>query len=180
MDTTHETTTLTVEVRVNLLLEGGLVEVSGANGDTDGGSLLVGAAGDVLEHSEGGINATALLEEGADSATGTLGGDENDVDTLGDVNLGEILEDDRETMGEIESLAGGDEGFDVRPGLGLGGVREKVHDDVTLADGLVDVKKGLAWNPAILLSGLPGGTVFSDTNDDVETVITEVKTLSVS
>ena len=41
--TTDETydTTFTVKVRVDLLLEGGLVHVTGADSDTDGDSLLV-------------------------------------------------------------------------------------------------------------------------------------------
>ena len=67
-------------------------------------SLLLGLAGDVLEDGDGGVDATALLEEGADSAAGALRGDEDDVNVGGDLDLGEVLEDGREAVGEVESL----------------------------------------------------------------------------
>lgn len=71
-------------------------------------------------------------------------------------------------------------GLDVRPGLRLGGIGQQVHDDCALANGLVNVKKVLARNPAILFGLLPAGAVFSDTDDDVESVVAEVETLSVT
>lgn len=104
VDTTHEAAALTVEVRVDLLLEGGLVEVAGANGNTHGDGLLLGLAGHILVDGEGGVDATALLEKGADGAAGTLGGAEDDVDVSGDLDLGEILEHGGETVGEVEGL----------------------------------------------------------------------------
>ena len=50
-DTYH--TTLTVEVRVDFLLKGGIVHVAGTNSDTEGNSLLLGLAGDILEDGDG-------------------------------------------------------------------------------------------------------------------------------
>lgn len=104
VDTTHQATTLTVEVGVHLLLESGLIHVSGTNGNTEGNSLLLGLASDVLVDGDGGVDATALTEEGADSTTGTLGGNEDDVNVGGDFDLGEVLEDGGETVGEVEGL----------------------------------------------------------------------------
>ena len=104
MDTAHQATTLTVKVRVDLLLEGGLVEVAGADGDTEGDGLLLGLASDVLVDGNGGVDTAALTEEGADGAAGALGGDEDDVDVGGNLDLGEVLEDGREAVGEVESL----------------------------------------------------------------------------
>jgi hypothetical protein len=57
-----------------------------------------------LENGDGGVDATALTEEGADGTAGTLGGDEDDVDVGGDLDLGEVLEDGGETVGEVEGL----------------------------------------------------------------------------
>lgn len=71
-------------------------------------------------------------------------------------------------------------GLDGGPSFRLGSIGEKVHDDGTTRDGLVNVEQVLASNPAILLSILPGLSVLSDTNDDVEAVVTEVKTLAVA
>ena len=71
-------------------------------------------------------------------------------------------------------------GLDGGPSLRLGSVGEKVHDNGTAANGLVDIEQVLAGNPAILLSVLPGLSVLSDTNNDVESVVTEVKTLTVT
>ena len=104
VDTAHKAAALTVEVRVDLLLEGGLVEVTGADGDTEGDSLLLGLASNVLVDGERGVDATALTEEGADGTAGALGGDEDDVNVGGDLDLGEILEDGGETVGEVEGL----------------------------------------------------------------------------
>jgi hypothetical protein len=53
VDTTHQAATLTVQVGVDLLLEGGLVHVSGTDGNAKGDSLLLGLAGDILEDGDG-------------------------------------------------------------------------------------------------------------------------------
>lgn len=55
LDTAHEDTTLTVEVRVDLLLEGGLVGVARADGDSESGGLFVSLASDILEDGNGGL-----------------------------------------------------------------------------------------------------------------------------
>lgn len=68
----------------------------------------------------------------------------------------------------------------MRPGLALGGVTEEVHDDGSLANGLVHLEEVLAGHPAVLLSLLPGLSVLAHTDDDVEAVVTEVKTLTVT
>jgi hypothetical protein len=104
VDTTHEAATLTVEVRVDLLLEGGLVEVARADGNTKGNSLLLSLASDVLVNGERGVDTTALTEEGSDGSARALGGTEDDVDVGGDLNLGEVLEDGGETVGEVKGL----------------------------------------------------------------------------
>jgi hypothetical protein len=84
---THDTT-LSVKVREHLLLESGLVEVTGSNGDTESNSLLLGLAGDVLEDGDGGVDTSSLEEESSDSSSGTLWCDEDDIDVLGGDNVG--------------------------------------------------------------------------------------------
>lgn len=180
VDTTHEATTLTVQVGVNLLLEGGLVQVTGSNGNTHGDGLLLGLAGDILEDGNGRVDTTALTEEGADGTAGPLGGDEDNIDISGDIDLGQILENGRETVGEVKSLSLGEEGLDLGPGLGLGSIGEKVHDDGTLVNGGLDIEQVLSGNPAVLDGLLPGSTILTDTNDDIEAVVTEVETLTVT
>lgn len=107
VDTTHQAATLTVKVRVDLLLKGGLVEVAGADGDTKGNSLLLGLASDVLEDGEGGVDATALTEQGSDGSARALGSAEDDIDVGGDLDLGEVLEDGGEAVGEVKGLRKG-------------------------------------------------------------------------
>lgn len=68
----------------------------------------------------------------------------------------------------------------MRPGLGLRGVGEQVHDDGSLVDGLVNVEEVLARDPAVLLGLLPRGTALSDTDDDVQAVVAKVESLTVS
>ena len=83
-------------------------------------------------------------------------------------------------MGKIECLALDDLRLDVGPCLCLGGVREQIHDDGTAADGLVQLKKVLAGNPAILYGIPPRLAVLSDANNNIEAVVAQVETLSVS
>lgn len=73
-----------------------------------------------------------------------------------------------------------DLGLDRGPGLGLSCVAEKIHDDSTLGDGLVDLEEILAGDPAVMLGVLPGLAVLSNTNDDVEAVVAEVEALTVA
>ena len=77
-------------------------------------------------------------------------------------------------------LALGEHWLDVWPSLTLRSVTEQVHDDGTLADGLVDVEEVLARNPSVLFCLLPASTVLSHTNNDVQAVVTEVETLAVT
>jgi hypothetical protein len=46
-------------------------------------------------------------------------------------------------------------GLDGGPGLRLSGIREKVHDNGGLANGLVNVEQVLAGDPTICLGLLP-------------------------
>ncbi len=64
----------------DLLLEGGLVAVTTSNGDTESDGLLHGLSGNILEDGDGGVDTSALKEEGSNGSARTLGGDEDDVD----------------------------------------------------------------------------------------------------
>lgn len=66
------------------------------------------------------------------------------------------------------------------PGLALGGIAEKVHDDSASGDGLVNLEEVLAGNPAILLGILPRLAILSHADDDVQAVVAEVETLAVA
>ena len=66
------------------------------------------------------------------------------------------------------------------PCFALSSVGEQVHDDGTTGNGLVHLEEVGAWNPAILDSLLPRLSIFPHTDDDVETVVTEVETLAVT
>ena len=83
-------------------------------------------------------------------------------------------------MREVEGLALGDELLELWPRLGLGGVREKVHEDGTLGGSLLDWEEVLALDPAVLESLLPGVTSLSDTDNDVHSIVSEVETLPVA
>lgn len=180
VDTTHQTTSFTVQIGVDLLFKRGLVDVTGTNGDSQGNGLFFGLAGDVVPDGVGGVNTSALLEQGSDGSTGTLWSSQDDVDVGWWVNLGQLLEDWGETVGEVKGLAFGQERLDVGPGGRLGSVRQQVHDNGTLLDGFVDREQVLTWDPSIFDGGLPGGTVLSDTDDDVQAVISQVQTLAVT
>jgi len=88
LDTTHEDTSLTVEVREDLFLKRGLVKVTGSDGDTEGDGLLLGLTGDILPDGDGRVDTSSLEEESSDSSSRSLGGDEDNVDVLGWDNVG--------------------------------------------------------------------------------------------
>jgi len=70
--------------------------------------------------------------------------------------------------------------LDDRPRLALSGIREEVHNDCALRDGLTDLEKICTGYPAILLSFFPGSTIFPDADDDVEAIVAEIEALSVT
>ena len=64
----------------------------------------MGLAGDILEDSNGGIDSTSLTEESSDGSARAFGSNEDDIDIGGNIDLGLVLEDGREPVGEVESL----------------------------------------------------------------------------
>lgn len=71
-------------------------------------------------------------------------------------------------------------GLDLRPRLTLSSIAEEVHNNGTSGDSLIDIKKICAWNPAVLLSLLPRGAILANADDDIETVVAKVETLTVT
>jgi len=71
-------------------------------------------------------------------------------------------------------------GLDRGPGLGLGSVGEKVHDNGSSGDSLVHLEEVLAGDPAVLDGLLPRSSVLAHSDDDVEAVVAEVETLAVA
>jgi hypothetical protein len=57
-----------------------------------------------LEDGNGRVDTTTLLEESSDSSAGSLRSDKDDIYVSWDIDLGLVLEDWGETMGEVESL----------------------------------------------------------------------------
>lgn len=177
LDGAHQDTTLTVEIGVDLLLEGGLVKVAGTDTDTEGNSALLGLARDVLVNGDGSVDAATLEEEVADGSAGALGGNEDDINVLGGDDASVLGVDDGESVREVEGLALGEVGLDLVPELGLGSVGEQVHDDSSALAGLGDLEQVLAGDPALGDGLVPGGTL-AGTNDDVQLVVAEVEGLA--
>jgi hypothetical protein len=104
VDTTHQATTLTVQVGVNFLLEGGLIEISGSNTNTEGNCLLFCLSSNILVNSDGGVDTAALTEKSSDGTSGSLWCNEDNVNIRWDIDLCLVLEDWGETVGEVEGL----------------------------------------------------------------------------
>jgi hypothetical protein len=83
-------------------------------------------------------------------------------------------------VGKVEGLALGDEGSNLGPSRGLSGIGKQVHDDGTLFDSLRDVEEGLSGDPTVLLSLLPGLSTLSDTDNDLDTLVSGVEGLTVT
>lgn len=97
--------------------------------------------------------------------------------TLGRDNISLVLVDNRETMGEVKGLARSDERCHLGPNSLLVGIREQVHDNGSFLGSLKDREKVLAWNPAFFNS-LVEGLAFTLTNDDIDTIVTQVQSLT--
>ena len=91
-----------------------------------------------------------------------------------------LLVNNGETVGEVEGLSLGDQGSDLGPGRRLGGIRKQVHDDGSLLDSLGDIEKSLSGDPTVLLSLLPGLSTLSDTDNDLDTLVSGVEGLTVT
>ena len=105
MNTAHQAAALTIEVRVYLLLKCGFVQVARSNGNTKGNCLLLSFASHILKHSYRRVDATTLTEEGTNSAARAFGSHEDDIDVCGNIDLGKVLKDRREAVGEVERLS---------------------------------------------------------------------------
>ena len=119
-------------------------------------------------------NAAALLVLAADQVAGALRGDEADVDAGRRLDLVEV---DREAVGEHEQVAGRDPVGDVGlPDLGLLLVREQDHHDVAAAGGVGDVED-------LEAGGLGIGAarrVRAEADDDVDAGVLQVERVGVA
>lgn len=105
MDTSHQATTLTIQVGVDLLLECGLVQVSTSDTNTKSNGSLLCVTSDILEDGDGRVDTTTLAEKGSDGSARSLWCNEDNIDIGRNVNLGLVLEDWGETVREVESLS---------------------------------------------------------------------------
>ena len=97
--------------------------------------------------------------------------------TFGRDDASLILVDHGETVGEVKSLARSQERKHLGPDGLLVGIRKQVHDNGSLLGGFQNGKQVLSGNPSFLNSLLISLTLTL-TNDNVDTVVTEVKSLT--
>jgi hypothetical protein len=88
-----------------------------------------------------------------------------------------VLVDNGETVREVKGLSGSQKREHIRPDSLLESIRKQVHDNGSLLGGFQDGEQVLSGNPSFLNSLLVGLTLTL-TNDNVDTVITEVESLS--
>lgn len=70
--------------------------------------------------------------------------------------------------------------LDSGPRLALRGIAQQVHDDGALFDRFVYLEEIRTRHPAVLLRLFPASTVLSHANDHVESVVTEIQSLTVT
>ena len=131
---------LAEEVGLALVLEGRLDDRGAAAADPGGvgEDEVVGIAGRVLVDGHQAGDAVAFLVLAADQVAGALGGDHADVDAG---RRQDLLEVDREAVGEEQQVAGGDPVGDLGlPDLGLFLVGQEDHHDVAAAGRFGDVE----------------------------------------
>jgi hypothetical protein len=199
---THDTT-FAIQIGVDFFLESRLVHISRAYTDTEGNSLFHCFSSNVLEDSDTGVDPAAFFEKCADGPAGAFGCDEYDINIFWRDDLGVFFIHDGEAVREIECLALRDERCNGGPCLRLSSIGEKVHDDSSPVDGLLDRKQSLSWHldctsqilffgkkrlwsskkctyPAIFLGLPPALTILADTNNDIETIIAGIQSLAMA
>jgi len=107
-------TVLAIQVRVDLLLERGLVHKARADCNAECSGLLPCLARDILPHGDGQVDATVLLEEHVDGAARALGSDEDNIDVLWGYDPGIFFVHNGKAMRDVESLALSDERHEQR------------------------------------------------------------------
>ncbi len=134
----------------------------------------MGVAGGVLVDGHQAGHAVAFLVLAADQVAGALGGDHADVDAGG---RGDLLEVDREAVGEEQQVAGGDAVGDVGlPDLGLLLVGQQDHHRVAAAGGFGDVEH---LEAGLFGLGAAGG-VRAQADDDVDPGVLQVERVGVA
>mmetsp|Transcript_14365 Transcript_14365/g.25836 ORF Transcript_14365/g.25836 Transcript_14365/m.25836 type:complete len:259 (-) Transcript_14365:548-1324(-) len=91
-DSAHEHTSLSGEIGVHLLFEGGLVGVASADTDGDGFGFLLGLATCIRVDGAGSVDTAALEEQSANGGSRTLRGGKDDVDSLRRHDTGKFAE----------------------------------------------------------------------------------------
>ena len=105
---------------------------------------------------------------------GALGGDHADVDALG---CGDLVEVDREAVGEHQQVALGDAVGDLLvPDVGLLLVGQQDHHHVALAGGIGDVED----LEALLLGRRARRRIGTQADDDVDSRFLQVQSVRVS
>jgi hypothetical protein len=64
------------------------------------------------------------------------------------------------------------QGLNGGPSLTLRSIAEKIHNDGTLLDCLVHIEQIGTRDPAILNGLFPRGAVFSDSDNDIQAIVT--------
>ena len=101
VDSSHETPSFAVQVRIHLLLEGRLVEIAAANGNAECHGFLLGPTGDVPIYRNRRVDTAAFFEKRSNGAAGAFGSHQDDVDVVGHIDLGLVLEHGGETVREV-------------------------------------------------------------------------------
>lgn len=98
-------------------------------------------------------------------------------------------------MGEVESLtislrvildkdcsylSFGQLRLDRRPSLALSSITEQIHDNGALGNSFVHFEQVGAGNPTILYRFFPRCAILSNTNDNIETIIAKIETLTMT
>ena len=135
---------------------------------------VAGVAAGVLVDGHQAGDAAALLVLAADQVAGALRGDHADVDARRRLDLVEV---DREAVGEHEQVAVGDPVGDLRvPDLGLLLVGEQDHHDVAAAGGVGDVEHLEAGGLGLRAAGGVG----AQPDDDVDAGVLQVERVGVA
>mmetsp|Transcript_9504 Transcript_9504/g.18011 ORF Transcript_9504/g.18011 Transcript_9504/m.18011 type:complete len:392 (+) Transcript_9504:99-1274(+) len=178
VDSTHQDTAFASQITEDLFLEGGFIHVACANSDADAKSTISRFARHILVDSNTGVDAAAFQEETADGCTGAFGGNKDDIHVFGRHYTSIFFEHNTETVGKVKSTPFFEVGLDCGPHLFLASVGQEVHADVRLGYSSTNVEKGLSRNKTIINGTLPAGSAFSVTNDDVNTLIPSVESLT--
>ena len=177
LNSSHQWTTLTCQVRSSFTLESSFKQISWTYTDTQCNGTIHSFTRSILIDSVRRVQTTTFEEHSTQWSTRTFRSYHDYVDIFLRNYTCTVAPSDSETMREVKSFSRSQVRFDSRPYRHYGCIRQQAHNDSTFLTSLLNAKQCFTRYPSVSYCFLISLT-RTLSNDYVETVIAQVACLS--